>query len=292
MRNRLVLGAVALLAFALVLVAVPLGIATRSQHVDQALDTLSAEVQQLGRVIDSSRTCAEVQFALTFLSQQTGRDTAVALLAEDGNVVLARDGRTQVVVGPEATDAFGGSTGKAFREGRLAAATPLSTRACNTALVLQADRAPDEVERLVRRSWLQLGGLGLLVLAAGAGAAGVMAKRLAEPMQDLARSAAALGDGDVGRRAPRTGLEEMDQIADALDLTADRLGRALGRSASFAMDFPPAQDPIDRAAPAPRGAGGLRRRSGHRRGGPGRGRPAPVDDRRVGDTHAHGRRRP
>lgn len=236
MRRRLVWSTVAVLAVVLLAFAVPLGLATRGVLVDRALDTLSAEVQQLGRVIDASDSCREVEFSLSFLSQQTDRDTAVALLADGGRIVLARDGREQVVLGPEAEAAFRGSTGAAFREGRLAAAAPLDTPVCGVALVLHADRNPDDVNAQVQRRWLQLAGLALVILGIGGAAAGFVARRLTEPLEDLAASAAALGDGDVATRAKRSGLEEMDQIADALDATADRLGRALGRSATFAMD--------------------------------------------------------
>jgi signal transduction histidine kinase len=236
MRRRLVLSSVALLAVALLAFMIPLGLAIRGTLVDRALDTLSAEMQQLGGFIDASRTCGDVQLRLGLLSETTARDTSVALLADGGRVVVARDGRAEVIVGAEAASAFTGVAGQAFREGRLAVAVPLDTRACATPLVLQADRDPGAVQGEVRRAWLGLGALALVVLGLGVGAANLLARRLAAPLEDLASSAAALGDGDVAGRAPRSGYPEMDRIADALELTADRLGRALARSATFAMD--------------------------------------------------------
>jgi hypothetical protein len=72
------------------------------------------------------------------------------------------------------------------------------------------------------------------VLAAGVGAQ--LARRLARPFEALTAAATRLGEGDFSVRAPRSGLEEADAIAVALDGTAERLGRAIDRSAAFTAD--------------------------------------------------------
>lgn len=236
MRQRLVLSTVLVVALALVAFAVPLALATRGVLVDRALDALAGEVQQVGGFLDDARSCGEVQLRLTLLAQQTTVDTEVALLADGGRLVVARDGRREVVVGPEAVAAFDGSLGTAYRSGRLAAAVPLDSRACQTSLVLQADRDPAGVQAEVRRTWLGIGLLALVVLLLAIAGAVLLARRLARPLEALASSAATMGDGDLATTAPRSGLEEADQIAEALDATAKRLGRVLSRSATFAAD--------------------------------------------------------
>ncbi len=236
MRRRLVLTTMVVLVLALVSFALPLALLTRGQLVAQHLDTLEAETQQVAGFLDDARTCAEVQFRLNFLADTADDDTAVALLADRGAVVVAREGRNDVVIGPEAVAAFGGASGTALRSGRLAAAVPLDSRACGTALVLQADRSTAALSLEVRRSWIRLGLLALLVLGGGAAGAAWLARRLAQPLEELAVTAAALGDGELTVRAPRSGLDEADRIAEALDATSLRLGRALTRSATFAAD--------------------------------------------------------
>jgi signal transduction histidine kinase len=59
---------------------------------------------------------------------------------------------------------------------------------------------------------------------------------MARPFESLATSARRLGDGDFSARAPRSGLDEADAIGQALDGTAERLGRAVERSSAFTAD--------------------------------------------------------
>lgn len=236
MRRRLVLAAIGMLALALVALAGPLAVSTRSTLVAQHLDTLQAEAEQVAAFLDDARSCGEVQLRLQFLVESSGADTAVALLAERGAVVVARDGRSAVVLGPEVAAAFAGTSATSLRNGRLAAAVPLESRACSTALVLQADRSPQALEAAIRGQWLRLGGLAASILALGAAGAAWLAGRFAAPLEQLAARAAALGEGELAADAPRSGLAEADRIAEALDLTSARLGRALSRSATFAAD--------------------------------------------------------
>jgi signal transduction histidine kinase len=60
--------------------------------------------------------------------------------------------------------------------------------------------------------------------------------RLAAPLEDLTRSAQALGDGDFTIRAPRSNVREADQAGLALEATARRLGEVLDRERAFSAN--------------------------------------------------------
>jgi signal transduction histidine kinase len=81
----------------------------------------------------------------------------------------------------------------------------------------------------------------LAVLAvAGLGGALVLAlvqsRRLAAPLARLSRSATRLGEGDFSLATPRSGMAEIDGIADALDSSARRIDRLLQAERNFSTN--------------------------------------------------------
>lgn len=121
----------------------------------------------------------------------------------------------------------------AQRSGRLEAFVPVPDLPGYVLFGVRSDR---DLVASNRRAWLVIVGLGSLVLAVAAGAALVQGHRLARPLEALAGAARRLADGDFTSSAPRSGLPEPDQIADALDHTAGRLGSTLDRSRTAAAD--------------------------------------------------------
>ncbi|MFT4745496.1 MAG: signal transduction histidine kinase [Nitriliruptoraceae bacterium] len=231
-------GGVALVVLALLLFALPLALVLRQQLVASGLDGFAGSLEQTATLIDErSRTCAELQATLTALARE---DVQVAVFDRDGAVrfVQSRDLEAGEVplAGDVVARAVAGATGSALLDGQQVVAVPLSTLVCGDRLVLQGitDGAP--LEARVRRAWLLLAAAAAVSVAAGGTAASFAARRLTEPLEQLARSAAQLGDGDFTTRAPRSAMPETDAIADALDQTADRLGRAVARGTAFAAD--------------------------------------------------------
>jgi len=133
-------------------------------------------------------------------------------------------------------EAASGAVARHFTGDRLTVSLPLSSRVCGAPLILHASTDTSALDGGIRRAWLGIGAIGIVAMGIAAVAAAVAGARLVRPLEALARSARRLGDGDFSTRAPRSGLPEPDQIADALDTTADRLGRAVARGTSFTAD--------------------------------------------------------
>ena len=78
----------------------------------------------------------------------------------------------------------------------------------------------------------------LVVLSVGTGAvvATVTARRLAEPLRDVADRAARLGAGDFRRAPDRHGIPELDRVSDVLDTSAPRSPSWCSASATLVGD--------------------------------------------------------
>ena len=100
--------------------------------------------------------------------------------------------------------------------------------------VVSADRAP--VDRRVRKAWnmIVLLGLGVAALAAVAGL--VEARHLSRPLDRLARAATQLGAGEAGVVVPRSGVLEVDAIAEALEDTGKRVAELMAAERQFSAN--------------------------------------------------------
>ena len=78
----------------------------------------------------------------------------------------------------------------------------------------------------------------LIVLSVGTGAvvATVTARRLAEPLRDVAARAARLGAGDFRFAPDRHGIPELDRVADVLDTSAHALAELVQRERNLVGD--------------------------------------------------------
>ncbi len=79
-------------------------------------------------------------------------------------------------------------------------------------------------------------GLGVRARAAAGGAAAFQARRLARPLEDLARAADRIGSGDARPVGRRYGIGELDRVAEGLDNSAQRVTDFISAEQDFAVD--------------------------------------------------------
>jgi signal transduction histidine kinase len=227
MRRRLALAIVAVTAGAIVLFAVPLGIALQKVYRDEDLLRLERDTVAATRSID--------------VGPGRGGDPIEIPPSSDRRVVYDRAGRVLAGTGAPgdaavARDAI--RTGRpAVRDsdGRITAAVALLSNERVTG-VLVAARSGANAAHDASQAWLLLAALAAAVMLAAVAAAFFLARGLSRPLERLATSARRLGLGDFSVRAPRSDVPEVDQVAEALDTTAARLGELVSRERAFSAD--------------------------------------------------------
>jgi len=235
-RRRLIATTTALVAIAIIALSLPLAIAVRGQLTTQAFERTQGVAEQASLLLDATaRSCSEVQLRVAQL-QEVPATLSVATLEPRLVATTAATVGTARIASQPLREASTGVVGRAVTDDRLVVTVPLSTTVCGQPLVLQADQSAAALTTRIRGAWLTIAAGATLVAAASAAFAGWYGRRIARPFEALATSARSLGDGDFSTRAPRSGIEEADAIAAALDDTAGRLGRTVERASAFTAD--------------------------------------------------------
>jgi signal transduction histidine kinase len=99
---------------------------------------------------------------------------------------------------------------------------------------ISADRAP--VDHRVRKAWNVIVVVALGIAALAAVAAMFEARHLSRPLDRLARAAAQLGAGEAGVVAPRSGVLEVDAIAEALEDSGKRVAELMAAERQFSAN--------------------------------------------------------
>ncbi|WET81268.1 HAMP domain-containing sensor histidine kinase [Amycolatopsis sp. QT-25] len=102
--------------------------------------------------------------------------------------------------------------------------------------VVRAAHPRSELDARIRLTWLKMVALAGVAIGASWLIGRRIATRLARPLEELAATAERLGEGDFTVRTRRTGVHEIDQVAEALDVTSERIGETLDRERTFSSD--------------------------------------------------------
>lgn len=207
MRRRLI-ASTALIALAAVLVlGVPLGIVEARRSRAEQIGRLEREADAVAAAVDDRL--------------EAGKPIRVASLrglVRPGHRVTINERRPLRIGSPlrgPTIDVRSGLT----PEARVTASAPAS-----------------ELSERVRNTWVLISLLAVAGTGAAVALAGLQARRLARPLERLADASTLLGTGDFSTRAGRFGIPEIDAVAAALDTTAVRIARLLGREREFSAD--------------------------------------------------------
>jgi signal transduction histidine kinase len=226
LRRRVLVAILAVTALAVILFALPLGIAVQRLYRTEAVTALQRDAAQAAAVVPDAIPGGPVSLPRPSPSQPVigVYDTAGRRVAGSGparSALAASGQKTQV------RDAVEG--------GDLAVIAPIPSDQKAVGTVRAAIPYRTVTDR-VHRAWAVMALLALIATALAAVLARRQSVRLAAPLERLTRAARALGDGDFTVRAERSGLREADTASRALEDTAAQLGALLGRERAFSSD--------------------------------------------------------
>ena len=133
---------------------------------------------------------------------------------------------------PSLHRALTGSIPQSTTDSALLVAVPVSSGEQVVGVVRAASPLSDVADQ-VHRDWAVLALLGVGAAMVAGVIATVQSRRLARPLLTLERVAGELGDGNLGARAPTSGVVEIDRAGQALNATAARLSALIAREQAF-----------------------------------------------------------
>ena len=208
MRRRLLISTLAVAVAAVLLLGVPLAFVINRLQVSEANGQVRRDASTLARDLQ-----ARVSSGLPPNAEQVARSLP------DRYVVIRQYSVGEISAGvqPPRGDTI---TGQAV------------TRAF--AVTVQADDSTLDASQ--DRALLGISALALLAVCVAVALAILQARRLTRPLEELARAADRLGSGDASPLGLRYGVPELDQVAEGLDDSAQRITDLLAAGRDFAAD--------------------------------------------------------
>jgi signal transduction histidine kinase len=207
---------------------VPLAVIVRQLTKDEAVVRLEREA---ARAALDVRPPAAVEPGRVDEPTQEG-DTSFTIYNTKGALVA---GRGPATAGGVVRSAIAGKVADGTTSGELVVAIPV-TSDDRVYAVVRAARPLGPLQDEVLRDWLIMLALAVVILGGATLAARREARRLSRPVEQLAVAVTRLGNGDFTAHADRSGIPEIDDAAEALDATAQQLGRMIERERAFSAD--------------------------------------------------------
>jgi signal transduction histidine kinase len=228
LRQRILVGILAVTALTVGLFAVPLAAATNDLYRSEELARLQADATRVAAMVPDNPITARNPGSLP---AALPRDTVVGLYSLAGARAVG-SGPVRSALAGASRD---GGVHEGTESGQLAVAVPVPSDNEIVAIVRAAVPSGVVASRTYR-SWLLMGLLALAALLVAALLARRQAQRIADPLERLTVTARALGDGNFAVQAQHSGIPEADAVSQALEDTAGRIGRLIERERAFSAD--------------------------------------------------------
>lgn len=228
MRRRLVLLSLATTVLVVVAFVLPLGLLVRRQAAEAAKVSAERDAQSVAGLVALAVAVGDEPDAVSAVIGDLPEGTAVYL----GDTVFGTPSEGQLTLAEQAAGSQ--STLAHDVEGGWAIAIPVIgvTQAVVSSFVTSAQMTSG-----VYTAWLLLGALALGLVALGVWVADRFGRSLTVPIEDLARSAHKLAEGDLEARVEPSDPEEIRATGEAFNYLAGRLDTLLAEERESAADL-------------------------------------------------------
>jgi signal transduction histidine kinase len=229
MRRRLVLLSLATTVLVVVAFVMPLGLLVRRQAIEAAKVAAERDAQSVAALLALTLSAVDdpdaIGTQLGALPEGTIVDLGDAVLGAEqpgqGSLIdAAATGRRTV-----ADDVAGGWE------------IALPVVASSQVAVVDSFVTSDELTAGVSTAWLLLGALAVVLIAVAVWVADRLGRSLTSPIEELARSAHRLAEGDLEARVEPSEPEEIRETGEAFNYLAARLDQLLAEERESAADL-------------------------------------------------------
>ncbi|MEO7370547.1 MAG: HAMP domain-containing sensor histidine kinase [Ilumatobacteraceae bacterium] len=228
MTRRITTAIVGVTALVLLALGIPLGIVIRQSIIDSEVVEMHAVVAHLQTEINLPINPAE----LSKLARESDSPPPFGIYDDSGRRVYG--------VGPAVADApvqaaQHGMTSSST-DGAIVVAAPLTDRNEDVLVVVRVSESLAGVQSHAQHEWTMMVLAGAIALGGAWIVARRLARRLGQPVTELAASAAKIGSGAVLADHPPSGIAEIDLLGEALTDSSRRINEAIGRERRFSSD--------------------------------------------------------
>jgi signal transduction histidine kinase len=207
-QRRLLISTLAVAVVAVLLLGLPLAVVLSRLQGNEASAQLSRDATTVARQLQERANAG-----LPPDAAQVGRSLT------DRYVVIRQDGNRPVHVGA-----------------RPPRHHTILERAATSDFAVTVEVDDSYVSGKVHHALFLIGSLALLAVAVAVILALIQARRLARPLEELAKAADRLGSGAARPLGRRYGVQELDRVAEGLDGSAQRITDLLSAERDFAVD--------------------------------------------------------
>lgn len=209
MRRRLLISTLTVALVAVAILGIPASIAGLRLIDDEARRTVDDVASRISRFVDA-RLAEGLDVSAQTLALQLGDDLHVLVRLPDGTTITAGS--------PEGPAAIRSSE--------------LTPRGATVTVTEAAEALSDQRRQL----FVLVAGASAAALAVAAALGLVLARRLSEPLVELALAAERFGSGQARPPGVRTGIPEVDRVGEVLESSGRRIADTLAAERRFATE--------------------------------------------------------